>query len=496
MFRIAAAGGLAALCSHASVALPSVLADHMVLQRGLPVHIWGHAAPSETVAVTFRGNTRSATADDIGAWSVYLPPPDAGGPFELVVKGENTIALTDVMVGDVWVASGQSNMEFAVRNAVNGATETANAKHPRIRLFHVRNKSSAVPLSDVEAKAWEPCSPDAAADFSAVAYFFGRDLAERTRVPIGLIDSSWGGTPVEAWMSLKALSSSAQFMPAFALWWQMIEDQPAALLRRAKVEKEWQENVARSKAEGRPEPGFPWQPNLGLSWMPGGLYNAMIAPLTPFPIAGVIWYQGESNATPERAPLYAAMFETMIRDWRRAWASGDFPFLFVQLANYKTGPNARWPELREAQTQTLSLVNTGMAVTIDIGDPADIHPRNKQEVGRRLALAARVLTYGEKIEFSGPLFRTAAPEGSAMRVWFDHAGSGLEARGGPLKGFEAAGADRKFAPADARIEGATVTVSSASIPNPVFVRYAWADNPDCNLYNREGLPALPFRSRE
>jgi sialate O-acetylesterase len=269
------------------------------------------------------------------------------------------------------------------------------------------------------------------------------------------------------------------------------------MLRREKRVKEWQEAVARAKAEGKASPPpLPWEPNLENSWMPAGLYNAMIAPLTPYPIAGVIWYQGESNASPERAPLYAPMFQTMIRDWRRAWAIGEFPFLFVQLANFKTGPAEKWPELREAQLRTLGISNTAMAVTIDIGDPVDIHPRNKQEVGRRLALAARAIVHGEQIEYSGPLFRMSAPEGDAMRLWFDHAASGLEAKGGALKGFEIAGTDRKFVPADARIENATVLVSSASIPQPAFVRYGWADNPECNLYNKEGLPASPFRTGE
>jgi sialate O-acetylesterase len=219
----------------------------------------------------------------------------------------------------------------------------------------------------------------------------------------------------------------------------------------------------------------------------------MIAPLTAYPIGGVIWYQGETNATAAKAPLYAAMFETMIRDWRRAWEVGDFPFLFVQLANFKTGPAAKWPELREAQLQTLSVAKTGMAVTIDIGDPGNIHPTNKQDVGKRLALAARAVAYGEKIEYSGPLPRAAAAEGGAIRLWFHHAGSGLEARGGALKGFLVAGADRRFVPADAVIEGSSVLVSNTSVAQPLYVRYAWADNPECNLYNKDGLPASPFR---
>jgi sialate O-acetylesterase len=483
--------------TYANVVPAPLFADHMVLQRGVPIHIWGKAAPAETISVTFRDDTRTISADDIGLWSVYLPPASAGGPFELTVKGNNTVVLRDVMVGDVWVGSGQSNMEFALRDVLNGAAEVASADHPKIRLMHVARKVSSFPEADAEVRAWEVCSPRTAAGFSAVAYFFARELEGKLAIPIGLIDASWGGTPVEAWMSLRALSSSARFMPAFALWSQMNQDYSARMLRREKKVRDWQEADARAKAEGKaPPPPLSWEPNLENSWMPAGLYNAMIAPLTPYPIAGVIWYQGESNASPERAPLYAPMFQTMIRDWRSAWAIGEFPFLFVQLANFRTGPTDMWPEVREAQLQTLSIVNTAMAVTIDIGDPLDIHPRNKQEVGRRLALGARAIAYGEAIEYSGPIFRMAAPEGRAMRLWFDHAAGGLEARGGALKGFEIAGTDRKFVPADGRIENGTVVVSNTLIHQPAYVRYGWADSPECNLYNKEGLPASPFRTGE
>jgi sialate O-acetylesterase len=283
-------------------------------------------------------------------------------------------------------------------------------------------------------------------------------------------------------------------MPVFSEWARMYDDHATVLLEREKAEREWERAAERAKAEGAPPPSRPWQPNERNSWMPAGLYNAMIAPVTRFAVRGAIWYQGESNTARERAPLYARLFQTMIREWRRAWGEGDFPFLFVQLANFKTSPESMWPEVREAQRQTLSLANTGMAVTIDIGNPDNIHPANKQDVGLRLALAARAIAYGEKIEYSGPLFRLATPQGDSLRVWFDHAQSGLKAKGGELKGFEVAGADRKYVPAAARIEGATLVVSDAAVPSPRYVRYGWASSPDCNLYNSEDLPASPFRS--
>jgi sialate O-acetylesterase len=493
--KVTALAFLLTSCVYAEVVLPAVLTDHMVIQRGLPVHIWGKAAPGEAVSVMFRGNTRTATADSIGLWSVYLPPVPAGGPHEITVKGANTITLRDVLAGDVWIASGQSNMEMALKSVDSAPAEIAAANFPQIRLFHVKNRVSSYPLEDVEAPAWTQCTPETAAGFSAVAYFFGRNLHEKIGVPIGLIESAWGGTPADAWTSLRAISADASLMPVFAEWARMNDGAVVSKARREKQLNEWQEAVERAKAAGTPAPEFPWAGNDSGEWSPAGLYNALIAPLTRFPIRGAIWYQGESNASSARAPLYAHLFQTMIQDWRRAWGQGNLPFLFVQLANFKASADAKWPELREAQFQTLGLANTGMAVTIDIGNAKDIHPKNKQDVGLRLALAARAIAHGEKIEYSGPLFRQAMPEGGSLRVWFDHA-SALSATAGDPKGFEVAGADRKFVAAEAKIEGATVLVSSPSVAAPMYVRYGWADNPECNLYNAEGLPASPFRSGE
>jgi sialate O-acetylesterase len=478
----------------ADVTVPALLADHMVVQRGLPVHVWGMATPQEAVSVTFRGETKSCTADDDGRWSVYLSPGEAGGPFQMNIKGTNAIALSDILVGDVWVASGQSNMEFAMKWVTNADAEIAAAKYPKIRLFMVKQKPADYPLENVDTKGWAACTPETVTDTSAVAYFFARHLQQKLGVPIGLVESFWGGTAAESWTSLHALSADAALMPVFAARAKTLDTQATTVLRMQKEEREFQQAVEQAKAEGKPLPWRQWHPDFA-AWAPAALYNGMIAPLTPFAIRGVIWYQGEANASPDRASLYARLFPTMIRDWRNQWGEGDFPFLFVQIANWNTEPGELWPEVRDAQRRALALKNTGMAVTIDIGDPVDIHPKNKQDVGLRLALAARAIAFGEKIEWSGPLVRQVTREEHGLRVWFDHAG-GLMAKGAEVTGFEVAGADGKYSPAEAKIEGESVIVSSVAVPAPVSVRYAWAANPTCNLFNKDGLPASPFQAPE
>ena len=477
----------------ADATLPSLLADHMVLQRGLPVHVWGMAAPQENVSVTFRGETKNTTADELGRWSLYLSPGEAGGPFQMLVKAANQITLNDVLVGDVWVASGQSNMELPMTELNNAAAEIAAAQYPKIRIFRVEHRPSDFPTSNVDAKTWVACTPQSVADSSAVAYYFARDLYQKMNVPLGLIETFWGGTPAESWTSLHALSADAALMPVFAARSQMIKEQESTLLRQAQEERNYQQAVAQAKAEGKPEPGRSWHADFA-AWAPAALFNGMIAPLTRFAIRGVIWYQGEANGG-ETANLYGRQLRTLINDWRTAWDEGECPFLLVQLANWTTGPDGRWPEVRDGQRQALALKNTGMAVTIDIGDAVDIHPKNKRDVGLRLALAARAIAYGEKIEWSGPLYRQLTREEHALRVWFDHA-EGLTAKDGAVAGFEIAGADGKYVAAEGRIDGTSVILSSATVPEPVSVRYAWAANPTCNLYNREGLPASPFRAPE
>ena len=483
----------------AQLTLPAILSSHMVIQRDLPVHVWGMAAPGEQISVDFRGETRSTKAGPLGRWSLFLRPGATGGPFQLTVQGNpansagsapaaQSITLDDVLVGDIWVASGQSNMEFQMRNAATAAQDLPHAANPRIRLLIVKQRASDFPQDDTDTDGWVISTPESATDFSAVAWYFAREIEQREHVPVGVIDASWGGTPVEAWTRMAALGEDASLTPLFASWGKMTEREPDALLGQKAEQRQRDE----AKSQGKPEPQFGWHPQL-VSWGPGLLYNGMIAPLTPLPIRGAIWYQGESNSDLDRAPLYSRIFRAMIEDWRRQWAVGDFPFLYVQISNFKSSPTQDWALLREQQLKTLALRNTAMAVTIDIGNPDNVHPTDKVDVGLRLARAARALTYGEQVEYSGPLFRQATSEGTAIRAWFEHA-KGLTAKGGDVTGFEVAGADGKFSPATAKIEGSTVVAANPAIPEPVFVRYGWANSPQCNLFDGEGLPASPFTS--
>jgi sialate O-acetylesterase len=485
---------LFAFWAQADVRLPALIGDHMVLQRDQPVRIYGWADPGEAVTVRLPGRTVSTVADGSGRWEAWLPPLPAGGPHELVIAGRNAITVRDVLVGDVWVASGQSNMVWPVERSRDPEKEAAAANDPRIRLFRVGLKTSEEPLDDVEG-AWQPCSPETVRSFSAVGYFFARHLHQTLGVPVGVIQSAWGGTPAQAWTSRATLVSEPALQTYLIEWNRVLVNWPRAKRRWEESLQQWEERAAQAKREGRRPPPRPPQPlGPGHPHTPAGLFNAMIAPLTPYAIRGVIWYQGESNANPY-AWLYRSLFEAMIRDWRQAWGQGDFPFLFVQLANYaKAPPGGYWPLVQEAQLKTLELRNTAMAVTIDIGEAEDIHPGNKQDVGLRLALAARALVYGEKLVYSGPVFRQATREGNRLRLWFDHTGGGLRARGGVLKEFVLAGPDRVFHPAQATIEGDTVVLSSPEVAEPVAVRYAWANNPEATLFNAEGLPASPFRS--
>jgi sialate O-acetylesterase len=634
---------------YADVRLPAIIGDNMVLQQDTKVRIWGNANPGEQVVVTLQDKSSRTVADKQGRWEIWLPPLKAGGPLELSVKGNNALTIKNVLVGEVWVCSGQSNMEWPLINTIDGAETVAQAKYPEIRLFTVEKNTAASPLNDVEGH-WVVTTPDDAAHFSAVGYFFGRELYQQLKVPIGLINTSWGGTPAEAWTSHEALLSSPELKPILDRYESSLHALPEAKEAYARMLAEWEEknlyldsgnkgesmgyaaptfaatdwssmdlpkqfeaagllidgavwfrkvlelpsswagkelvlnlppiddqdvtyfNGARIGSIGRETPnsymvprkyvvpgslvqagrnviavrvfdsagegGFSgggamsigptggaesdaislrgvWDYKVELAlepkypdWgtrpeavgvsnqnNPSVLYNAMIAPLVPFAVRGVIWYQGESNAG--RAYQYRTLFPIMIRDWRKAWGSA-LPFYFVQLANWhasKPEPDeSDWAELREAQMMTLREPHTGMAVTIDIGDENDIHPRNKLDVGRRLAAWALAGTYGQKVIPSGPLFDRYTIDGDKVRIHFKY-GAGLKTIDGrPVKGFALAGEDRHFVWADARIEGDTVIVSSAKISKPVAVRYGWADNPIGNLYNGAGFPASPFRT--
>lgn len=488
---------LASAAANAEVTLPKILSSHMVLQRNRPIHLWGWADPDEQVTATLRTATASTKADDLGHWTLYLPPEMAGGPYQLTIAGTNTIALDDVLIGDVWFASGQSNMELPLMGfpgsavVTNGEEEIRNANHPELRLLHIPEKATPYPQQDQSA-SWTLCTPETAASFSAAAYFFGREIAARERVPVGLIDSTWGGTPAESWISMDSLGADASLMPVFAEWAHVSDDYLDVPRIIAKEKREDEE----ARASGRPLPRRNgWHPNLD-SWDPASLYNGMVAPAINFPVKGVIWYQGETNTDIERASMYERIFPALITDWRKQWQQGNFPFLYVQISSFASTPGEGWAVVREAQRRTLSLANTGMAVTIDIGTPDNVHPPDKQDVGHRLALAARALAYGEPIEYSGPSFRQASFDAGKIQLWFDHTDGGLVSKAGSLSGFEIAGDDKRFAPARALINEKTVVVSSPQVPDPKYVRYGWANAPVVNLFNSAGLPASPFTTEK
>lgn len=482
--------GTLSSAAYAEVSLPKIFSSHMVIQRDMAIHVWGNANPGEKVTVSLHGATASTTADATHRWSVYLAPQPAGGPFTLEVQASNTVRLDDILLGDLWFASGQSNMEMPLKGfpaaVINdSAKEIAAANHPKIRLLVVGKQSSSFALDEPkEVTGWSICSPETAANFSAVGYFFARDLQQHQNVPIGVIDSTWGGTPAEAWMSLSGIAADASLMPVFATRARRM-DREINERRLDEMDRE-----ARQAGNTSLSPR-PWHPDPQ-SWQPAGLYNAMVAPFLPMPIKGVIWYQGESNANSDSADLYHHLFSSMIQDWREKWQQGNFPFLFVQISAYGNTPQDSWGRLRDAQRLTLSLVNTGMAVTIDAGNEHNVHPSNKQVVGERLSLLARKMVFDEDITASGPLFKLAYPQDGAMHVWFDHS-KGLIAKG-ELEGFEVAGVDGKFVPAQAHIQDDRVIAGSPSVPEPRYVRYAWRNFPDANLYNSAGLPASTFTS--
>ena len=467
----------------AEIRLPHMLSDHAVLQRDRPIHIWGWATPGAHLTAKFHAQTVPAIADARGAFSLWLAPESAGGPYTLTLSGDGAdVTLTDLLIGDVWFASGQSNMEMPLQGFPGSAVvkdadkEIAAATNPKLRLLVVDRKGSDFPLNDIP-DTWTLCTPETAAKFSAVAYFYGREIAAKENVPVGLIDSTWGGTPADSWVSMDTLGSHPDLLPAFAARAHFADEQTDLQARIAADKAE--DDAAR--AAGKPLAHHGWHPDE-TSWSPAGLYNGMVAPFIPMSIRGFIWYQGETNSAHDRAPYYHALFASLIRDWRMQFAQGNLPFFYVQISSFDS-PSEDWGRVRDAQRRTLQLTNTAMAVTLDIGTPDNVHPPDKQTVGHRLALAARHIVYAETdLPYASPLFRQATSElqsdgTTALRVWFDHA-HGLTSHGDPIDAFEIAGEDHHFVPAQARIDGETVVVSaSLFLTLSMFAMAGWASCP-------------------
>ncbi|MBZ5683586.1 MAG: hypothetical protein LAP86_01005 [Acidobacteriia bacterium] len=641
LFRLVVIFSVLGRTAFADPTLLHLFSDHMVLQQGREIHIWGKADPREVVNVSLAGDRSAATADAHGDWSVHLPSMNAGGPFTLIIRGKKAVTIKDVMIGEVWVASGQSNMSFSLDGVENGATEVSKANYPQIRLFTVPKKIALTSQENTLPAHWEICTPETAKSFSAVGYFFAREIQRKLNVPIGVIESAWPGTAIQAWISPDVLRADADLRPVIEEWdrstpeqkqfaenavpfhldfddFELVpvlgesaskllanfDDGTSRLTTGGAFSYSWSEApdasfdlvspgrgsgglavrvsgkldgtndsilAANYKLDGATEDlsGYAgirfwvrgngsfrfrskqptitdyddyatpilkatadWRPitvsfrdlrqddwgvvkdftpasltgfsiecltSLEYSPMPvSGLYEGMITPLLPYGFRGALWYQGESNAL--QAHQYRKLLPALIRNWRDASNQQDLEFLIVQLPNHGAIPDepgeSAWSELREAQFMTVQKVpHTGLAVTIDVGDPNDLHPHRKLEVGQRLAVWALGTTYKQAIEASGPLYHSMQIEGAEIHLHFDHVGSGLDTRGdAELRGFAVAGADRRFHWAEARIAGNTVVVSSRDIPKPVAVRYAWGDSPRCNLFNKEGLPASPFRT--
>ena len=486
---------------HAEVTLPRVIGNNMVLQRDMQVPIWGWASAGEEITVTLNTEpafSTTAVADAEGNWQIKLPAMSAGGPYTLWVTGENALELTNILFGEVWVCSGQSNMQWSVRASKDSEAEIAAGNYPNIRLFYVPRVPAGLLQKDVEAD-WYETTPETITNFSAVAYYFGRKLYKNLDVPIGLINTSWGGTRIEPWTPLVGFTS----VPTLETISKEIEEAHTnyreQLPEKMKEVEAWIAETRKALETGAlltqmPENRHP----LRHQGRPTGLYNGMVHPLVPYAIRGALWYQGESNL--RDGMLYHEKMKALINGWREVWGQGDFPFYFVQLAPFNYGGRDVTPfflpQIWEAQAATLSVPNTGMAVTTDIGNLRDIHPRNKQEVGRRLALWALAKTYGRAdVTHSGPLYKSMEVEGNTIRLTFDAIGGGLMSRDEkPLTWFEIAGEDKQFVEAKAMIDDDTVVVSSDTVANPVAVRFGWHQSAEPNFVNKEGLPASPFRT--
>jgi sialate O-acetylesterase len=531
-YSIVLAGAFLALSPlYAEVKLPTFFADHMVLQRDMPVPVWGTAIPGESVTVTAGTGSATAQTGQDGTWIVRLAPMKASAtPMELKVAGSNAITVHDVLVGDVWVCAGQSNMAVPMTEASTFKEEQPQADHPQLRGLFIPKTMALEPQSG-SPSSWKLCSPETLKSFSAVAYYFGKEILEREKVPVGLIHSNLGATPAQAWTSLEALEADPELKKTYAERFRQVASNLDAVkaahdqwlaqggadyldaLAKYRIAA-WQAQQKGEPAPAKPQPPATPEPQrTDDATLPSVLYNGMIAPLEPYAIKGVIWYQGESNAG--QTALYRKLFPALIADWRKHWGQGDFPFLFVQLPNYGTreaqpiATDGGWAALREAQMLTLKAApNTAMAIAIDLGDGQKLHPPYKAEVGHRLALAARKAAYGETVLASGPLYATHEIAGDKVRITFTEAGQGLKigrspvvipgaapAQTGELKGFAIAGADKKFVWAKAKIESpGKVVVWSEEVTAPTAVRYGWGADPEVNLYNSADLPASPFRT--
>jgi sialate O-acetylesterase len=508
-FATALTGLFFALCNltvlRADVKPAALFGDHMVLQQGMSVPVWGWADPGEAVTVSIAGQKQSATAGADRKWMVHLTNLKASSePMEMTIAGRNTIRIVDILVGEVWLGSGQSNMDFVVSGdtakypgmaqrfagVANEAEEIAAANCPKIREFRVPLKTSELPLEDVAGK-WQVCTPATVPGFSAIAYLFSRDLQKAINQPIGFITSAYGASCAQAWVSKDVLESDARLgsiMDGFA---KQVAAFKAAAAAAAENPAPPASEPASPAGGGRGTRGGGRGDPFRNQHSPYVLWNAMIKPIQPYAIRGVLWYQGESIT--EGLQLYPVVMEHVIASWRQQWGQGEFPFYFVQLAAQDANSNR--PEVREAQAQALKVPNTAMAVAMDIGEKTNVHPKNKQDLCDRLARIARANVYGEKIEYSGPMYDSMQVEGQSIRVKFTHTGGGLAAKGGDLKWFQIAGADKNFVEATAKIDGNTIVVSAPGVTAPVAVRYAWNRWPEgANLYNRDGLPAPQFRS--
>ncbi|WP_182865896.1 sialate O-acetylesterase [Rhodopirellula sp. JC639] len=478
----------------AEIRTSAVFGDSMVLQREKPIHVWGWSAPDRSVQVSLAGHAVTVKSGSDGRFDAQLPALEAGGPHTMKIESDGeTLSFGDVLIGEVWVCSGQSNMQWAVEQSNDADLEALAAKFPNLRLITVPRVGTQEPQNSFDGQ-WQSCTPETVKQFSAVGYFFGRQLHQTLDIPVGLIDNAWGGSAAEAWVNRDVLKESGEFDELLERW-----RKTESTYDHEKEIAKYNDRLAAWKESGKGRrPAAPRNPLVG-QHRPANLYNGVLYPIIGYTIRGVVWYQGESNAG--RAYQYRDLFPTMIQNWRDEWGQDEFPFYWVQLADYRSEASqpsdSDWAELREAQTMTMDkLPNTGEAVILNLGEASDIHPKNKQDVGKRLARWALAKDYGYDIPYRSPTYKSMSAKDGKIVLEFDHVGGGLDTFDVPTPlGFTIAGADKKFVAANAKITGkTTIEVSSDAVSDPVAVRYAWADNPVCNVQSKEGLPMTPFRT--